>query len=56
MCGIAGIFSLDNQPIDDIVNRSKVILKLKHRGPDDYGSWFNKEKNSLICKHTFSNC
>ena len=50
MCGIAGIFSLDDQPIDHIVNRSKVILKkLKHRGPDDYGSWFNKEKNSLIC-------
>ena len=40
MCGIAGIFNFDNQPVavEDI---NLMISKIKHRGPDDEGVWIN---------------
>lgn len=38
MCGIAGIFSINNQPIADLENRLKVMNEaIKHRGPDGEG-------------------
>ena len=41
MCGIAGIINLDQQSISEI-DIKKMMSKIKHRGPDDEGTFINK--------------
>ena len=51
MCGIAGLISLELTD-DKVVRYSKQLLhSLKHRGPDDNGSWVDIE-NGLLMIHT----
>ena len=44
MCGIAGLLSLDNNPIKD-VNRKLTVMNdiQKHRGPDGHGTWVSPD-------------
>ena len=52
MCGIAGIVSLNNQPIKNLKTRSKKMLtSLDTRGPDNSGYWLN-EKHTLSIINT----
>lgn len=52
MCGIAGIVSLNNQPIKNIkIRTEKMLSSLNARGPDDSGYWLN-EKNTLSIINT----
>ena len=40
MCGIAGVFDLDGQPIPDLGGRLAAMSHLiRHRGPDGDGTW-----------------
>jgi asparagine synthase (glutamine-hydrolysing) len=41
MCGIAGIYNLNNQPIDQKILREMLEI-IKHRGPDDEGIFIDK--------------
>ena len=42
MCGITGVFGTDNLPnTDECINRMTNVLI--HRGPDDRGTWIDKE-------------
>lgn len=42
MCGIAGILSINQQPIEDLGQKLTVMNQLiSHRGPDDQGIWSN---------------
>ncbi|MGI9169674.1 MAG: asparagine synthase (glutamine-hydrolyzing), partial [Caulobacteraceae bacterium] len=38
MCGIAGVFRRDGEPLDPKVARA-LLAALAHRGPDDEGTW-----------------
>ncbi|MCU0421853.1 MAG: asparagine synthase (glutamine-hydrolyzing) [Bacteroidia bacterium] len=40
MCGIAGIFDLNKQTTKFNSNLSAMLLSIKHRGPNDSGTWF----------------
>ena len=52
MCGIAGIVSLNNQPIKNLKRRSeKMLSSLDTRGPDNSGYWLN-EKHTLSIINT----
>lgn len=43
MCGIAGIFSLGNQPISDCAQKlTRMNHLIAHRGPDATGIWHNQ--------------
>lgn len=45
MCGIAGIISLDNSPLRQLLPKLSVMNQLQiHRGPDGVGSWEDKSK------------
>lgn len=45
MCGIAGIFSFQSAPINNLEKKLLVMNKLiAHRGPDDQGIWQNTQK------------
>lgn len=45
MCGIAGMVSLDNHPVDMLRHRLSTMSQLiHHRGPDGHGSWFDDNK------------
>ena len=37
MCGIVGLFNLNNAPIEDLVVTTRMTSNLIHRGPDDEG-------------------
>ncbi len=51
MCGIAGLVSLDNQPIDpDLLDR--MAAALQHRGPDDRRSWIDPVTHLVGLSHT----
>ena len=41
MCGISGIINFQNKKIKRHIVK-KMIMKIKHRGPDDEGYYFNK--------------
>jgi asparagine synthase (glutamine-hydrolysing) len=42
MCGIAGVVSLGDRPIEEIGHRLEVMSQLiRHRGPDGSGTWIN---------------
>ena len=43
MCGIAGIFQLDNKLVDK-AELKRMAQLLKHRGPDGEGFWVNSQK------------
>jgi len=45
MCGIAGIFNLNNQPVDVGV-LSKMTKIIRHRGPDDEGYFLVNTQNN----------
>lgn len=46
MCGIAGIYNINNQRIENIgKNVSIMIDKIKHRGPDAIGGWCTEKEN-----------
>ena len=40
MCGICGIINFNRKPVEEIQIKS-MMLKIKHRGPDDEGSFFS---------------
>ena len=45
MCGIAGIFSLNGQPVRDAENRIRRMTSLlKHRGPDSQGIYISPDQ------------
>lgn len=45
MCGIAGLFKLNNSPVQNITNSLGVMNELiAHRGPDGEGSWINENR------------
>ena len=44
MCGICGIFHLDNREID-VQNFEEFTSSLEHRGPDGKGFYYNSNKN-----------
>jgi len=47
MCGIAGIINFNEKKISE--REVKLALKsIKHRGPDDNGSWTNNSKNIAL--------
>lgn len=47
MCGIAGQFNL--QPLTSLELTSRVLLgALRHRGPDDEGSWISPDQRVLL--------
>ena len=47
MCGIAGIINFNEKKISE--REVKLALKsIKHRGPDDSGSWTNNSKNIAL--------
>ena len=41
MCGIAGIWELDHESVDDALLK-RMTRTLTHRGPDDEGYWAHK--------------
>ena len=44
MCGIAGIYSLDNNKFNYNYNKIKnCIYKIRHRGPDAQKIWYLKK-------------
>lgn len=47
MCGILGIFNLDNKPVDKL-NSINMLNKMSHRGPDGEGKFFD---NNLALLH-----
>ncbi|OGH88672.1 MAG: asparagine synthase (glutamine-hydrolyzing) [Candidatus Magasanikbacteria bacterium RIFOXYC2_FULL_42_28] len=44
MCGIAGIYNLDQQPVEEVVLK-RLTDAIAHRGPDGEGFWFNENRN-----------
>ena len=44
MCGICGIFHLDNREID-VQNFEEFTSSLEHRGPDGKGFYYNSNKD-----------
>jgi asparagine synthase (glutamine-hydrolysing) len=48
MCGIAGIFNLDGNPVDEKIIR-EMVRKLAHRGPDGEGIY---NKDNIALGHT----
>ena len=53
MCGIAGIYSLDNNNFNYNYNKIKnCIYKIKHRGPDAQKIWYSKKNKNLILGHS----
>ncbi len=44
MCGICGIISFDNKPVDETVLKKMTDI-ISHRGPDDEGMYINPERN-----------
>jgi len=52
MCGVAGIFDISGQPIDNAEERIRLMVKLlEHRGPDSEGIYISKDK-ALALGHT----
>ena len=47
MCGIFGFYLKRKLVEKDIDNGLKSLKLLNHRGPDDSGYWYNKEKGIL---------
>jgi len=46
MCGVAGIYSLNGEKIENLEFKLKEILSsIKHRGPDQKGIFISKKKN-----------
>ena len=44
MCGIAGIYSLNNSRIPNLKSRvKKMISMMEYRGPDNVGFYFNEK-------------
>lgn len=43
MCGIAGFYSGEGLPESDIINLENMIDKLRHRGPDGKGFYFDAD-------------
>ena len=41
MCGISGIINFDGQPVDQS-SINKMMVAMKHRGPDDQGIFLDK--------------
>ncbi len=48
MCGIYGFLLKDNLSENDIKNGIKATSKLKHRGPDNTGYWFDKNEGIFL--------
>jgi asparagine synthase (glutamine-hydrolysing) len=47
MCGIAGIVSIDGQPIEGLGQALDVLGRMvDHRGPDGRGSWISPSRNA----------
>ena len=45
MCGISGVLDLRYQKVDRLIDRLNYFNEIqKHRGPDDNGTWKNKEE------------
>lgn len=40
MCGICGIINFDGKPVEESIIK-KMMVKIKHRGPDDEGIFIN---------------
>lgn len=54
MCGISGIFTV-NQVDDKLINISKSIInKISHRGPDNTGIYHNAEDKIILCHKRLS--
>ena len=41
MCGIAGIYNLNNRPVEYSIIRAMIDI-IQHRGPDSEGIWIDK--------------
>ena len=55
MCGISGILSLDGKPINNLENRIQLMTKLlRHRGPDQEGTFISKKKNFALSNNRLS--
>ncbi len=55
MCGIVGIYSLNNQKIPNLEFRiKKMINMIKYRGPDNSGHFFNKKKTFGMANNQLS--
>ena len=52
MCGIGGIFQVNRSNNREL---SKLIGAIKHRGPDNTGTWFDKNIIDGIIKQIESN-
>ena len=52
MCGITGIFHLNNSKTIDPILLSEMTDSIKHRGPDDHGYWFcnTKTNNNILTR------
>ena len=49
MCGISGIISLNNKPIENIEKKIKLMTKLlHHRGPDGEGVFVSENKKFAL--------
>ena len=48
MCGIFGFYLKRKLVEKDIDNGLKSLKLLNHRGPDDSGYWYNKEKGIFL--------
>ena len=46
MCGISGF--IFNESCDDLSLLKSMLSTLVHRGPDDYGTWVDKEKGIAL--------
>jgi asparagine synthase (glutamine-hydrolysing) len=55
MCGIAGIFSLDRTPINNIQRRAAAMSELiAHRGPDGDGLWVSPDQSVALVHRRLS--
>lgn len=49
MCGIAGVVSLSNAPIQEPEKVASILDRLmKHRGPDGAGQWINSQRTVVL--------
>ena len=48
MCGIFGVFG---SLFSNVIDNKDYTQFIRHRGPDDRGSWINKQFNICLC-HT----
>ena len=52
MCGVSGIVEFDGQPVDQSTVK-RMMRAMKHRGPDDEGTFLDKKHWIGVCSFKY---